>query len=182
MPDAGRDLTMLSRASTEADLALRHELVSLAGAGRITPHYLLGRRGRSWPPPLFGQRIRELVSDLVNLAAEAVEAVRPEIATRGLRLCTDLQPAPVRGLLPAAVEPFHRGDRTRLGGAAPGSSCLSCGRSPWHTAQAPRVPVPMAAYRPSRPCPRPSVDVVGGPLLWWRGCRQARDHRCPLAA
>ncbi len=59
----GGDVTVLYRASTAGDLALADELDRLAGAGRLTVHYLVGRRAELGSDPLAPQTLKALVPD-----------------------------------------------------------------------------------------------------------------------
>jgi predicted ferric reductase len=62
----GRDILVLYRVSSAADLALGAELDALAGAGHITVEYLIGRRHELGHDPLGPQRLHALVPDVAQ--------------------------------------------------------------------------------------------------------------------
>jgi predicted ferric reductase len=65
LPAAPGDVTLLYRASTEADLLFRSELEELARAKGVTVRYLLGRRDKR-QGPLSAPRLRHHVPDIAD--------------------------------------------------------------------------------------------------------------------
>lgn len=65
-PGRGRrsDVVLLYRASASDDLVLRSELDHLAAGGRLTVHYLVGRRAELRADPLAASALAALVPDL----------------------------------------------------------------------------------------------------------------------
>ncbi|MGF7235362.1 MAG: ferredoxin reductase family protein [Frankia sp.] len=66
LSDAGRNVTVVYRASRSADLALGGELAALAEAGRITVHWVVGTRRELGHDPLSADQLSAAVPDLTQ--------------------------------------------------------------------------------------------------------------------
>ncbi len=66
LADAGRNVTVVYRASRRADLALGQELRTFADAGRITMHWVVGTRRELGHDPLGSDKLAAAVPDLIR--------------------------------------------------------------------------------------------------------------------